>query len=173
MFATSFRNTLIASTLLVGASLLAGPAAMAAEDTDTVTGTVSTVTSVNFVGTGGTITPGVAVPAFTMGDLTIQNNTAGTWNLTVSSLNAGNLENAGGTVSIPYTNLDVADIGGIDFTAVASPSVAAQDLALAAPFNTTVAGGATSAVTASISAAASSVQADVYTDSLTFTLTAN
>ncbi|MGI8935141.1 MAG: hypothetical protein ACR2FS_13815, partial [Phormidesmis sp.] len=94
MFAKTFRNTLVASSLLIGASLLVGPAALAAGDSGVVTGTVAAVNAITFTpATGTAITGGAAVPAYPMGTLDVQDNAAAGWLLEVSSANGGELVN--------------------------------------------------------------------------------
>lgn len=171
MFAKTFRNSLIASTLLVGASILASPAAFA----QVVSGTVATANTVTFDGDEGTaIVPGVARPAYPLGTLDIQNNDPDGWTLTVSSANGGKLTNAT-THDIVYTAITLADIPGVTETS-ATPTLsttAASQLSTAA-FSESVANGVTSiAVTASISDTESSVPPETYSDTLTFTLTSN
>lgn len=174
MLSTSFRNTLIASTLLVGASIiLASPAVMAQiSDDGIVSGTVQEVNTIGFAPETETpIISGDAVAAYPMGDLTIRNNAAAGWGLEVQSLNGGELVNGG--ESITYTALTVADITGVTITPVDLATAATNEpLVTAAPYSAEVAGGITRAVTASI-AAGQHIPVGTYTDTLTFTLTAN
>ncbi|MGG6241889.1 hypothetical protein ACQ4N7_24980 [Nodosilinea sp. AN01ver1] len=172
MFAKTFRNTLVASSLLVGASLIAGPAVLAATDNDTVTATVAEVNTINFVAATTAFTGGAAAPTFAMGNLDVQNNAALGWTLDVSSGNGGKLVN---TVTpahaITYTQLTTANIGASVATPV-TPTVATPSGQLhTSAFDATVAAGVTGvAVTANI-AANQFVPVGSYTDTLTFTLT--
>ena len=173
MFAKNFRNTLVASSLLISASLLAGPAALADTDSGEVTGTVQAINTVVFTpATGTAITGGAAVPAYPIGTLAVQDNAAAGWTLGVSSLNGGELVN---TVTpadvIAYTQLTTAAIGAstatpVDFVAAATNYELHDSI-----FDAAVAEGVTGvAVTAEI-AAGQFVPVGTYADTLTFTLT--
>lgn len=177
MFAKTFHNTLIASSVLVGTSLIAGPAALAAPFVDsgannTVTATVAEVNEVEFVGATTTFTNGAAETAFAMGTLDVQNNAALGWTLEVSSANGGKLVN---TVTpadvIAYTQITTANIG--------ASTAAAKDLAVAgtdyqlhtSAFDAAVAAEVTGVVVTANIAAGQFVPVGSYTDVLTFTLT--
>ncbi|MFH7243460.1 MAG: hypothetical protein ACHWZW_11475 [Spirulina sp.] len=170
MLSTFSRNTLIASTLLVSASLLVGPAAFAqVSDNGEVSGEVQEVNTITFApATLTEITSGAAVASYPMGNLTIQNNAAAGWDLEVQSLNGGKLVN--GAQSITYTDLTVAAIAGATITPVDLATAATDELLATAPYSTEVAGEITRAVTATM-AADQFVPVGVYTDTLTFTLT--
>lgn len=165
MFAKTFRNALVASSLLIGASLLAGPAAMAQE----VSGTVAPISSATFTGTTGTaIVAGTAVSAYPMGSLAIQNNAPAGWTLTVASANGGKLNF--GANSITYTALTTAAIAGATITPATMTVAATAATVIDAAYNADVADGVTGvAVTAAI-AANQIVPAGTYSDTLTFTL---
>ncbi|MGB3516125.1 MAG: hypothetical protein WBA43_06705 [Elainellaceae cyanobacterium] len=173
MFAKTFRNTLVASSLLIGASLLAGPAALAATDNGEVTGTVQAVNTIDFTpATGTAIIGGAAVPAYPMGTLALQDNSAGGWTLEVSSLNGGELINTvTPTDVIAYTQLTTAVLGASTATPVDFAAAATNYTLHDSPFDPVVAEGVTSvAVTAAI-AADQFVPVGTYADTLTFTLT--
>ncbi|MFQ4137364.1 hypothetical protein PGN35_013690 [Nodosilinea sp. PGN35] len=174
MVAKIFRHALFASSLLIGASLLAGPAALA-QDTSggQVSGSVQAINEVTFTPTTGTaITGGEAVAAYPIGALAVQDNGAAGWILEVSSENGGRLVN---TVTpadfIEYTDLTTGAIGASTATA-RTLAVADQDYELHdSAFDAAVAAGVTGVnVTAAI-AADQFVPVGTYADTLTFTLT--
>lgn len=172
MFAKTFRNTLFASSLLIGASLLTGPAALA--DADGVSGVISEVSTVTFLGTEGTpITTGTPMPAYPLGNITVRDNRSAGWGLTVSSLTGGKLLHTNGTTSITYTQLTTsADIG----VSVATPvDLVTTNAALRlhnSVFNSAVAapGGVQVNVTADLGTPATNLPAGTYSDTLTFTM---
>lgn len=170
MFAKTFRNSLVASSLLIGASLLAGPAMAQVSDGDVVSGDVTPINAITFVGTTGTtITGGAAVAAYPMGSLTLQNNAGAGWTLDVASANGGELQYL--TNSITYTDLTTAAIAGATVTPVDLATAATDEEVIDAAYNIDVADGVTGvAVTAAI-AAGQYVPAGTYSDTLTFTLT--
>ncbi len=174
MFAKTFRNTLLASSLLIGASLLAGPAALAASDSGEVTGTVAAVNAITFApATGTVITGGAAETAYPMGTLDVQDNTANGWLLEVSSLNGGELVNTVTSADvIAYTQLTTGAIGTASTATPVTFVAAATDYSLnSSAFNAAVATGVTLVpVTANI-AANQFVPVGTYADTLTFTLT--
>lgn len=170
MFTKNFRNSLVASGLLIGASLLAGPAALAASDNGVVSGDVTAVNTIDFTGTTGTaITGGAAVSAYPIGTLTIQNNDPDGWTLDVASANGGKLKF--GSNVITYTDLTTAAIAGATVTPVDLTTPATDEEVIDAAYNVDVADGVTNvAVTAAI-AAGQFVPAGTYSDTLTFTQT--
>lgn len=190
MLSTSFRNTLIASTLLVGASILVSPAAFA-QDSGQVGGTIETVNELTFtapVDLSADLTSGT----LGMGSLTIRNNDPDGWTLQVRSANAGKLHRSTGsgitdiaaTTYIPYTALtatgapsgatttSLATITGTDANFVVAPySVAFADsdgdaITISATLSNGTFGG-DSAV------ARAGMPAGEYKDTLYFTLTSN
>lgn len=173
MFAKTFRNTLVASSLLIGASLLAGPAALAATDNGEVTGTVAAVNTITFNPTTGTaITGGAAVPAYPMGTLDLQDNAAAGWTLNVQSLNGGQLRKVGSpTDLITYTQLKTGNIGSSTSASVDLATAATNEQLHNSLYDPAVAAGVTGvAVTADI-AVGQFVPVGTYADTLTFTLT--
>ncbi|WP_017302084.1 hypothetical protein [Nodosilinea nodulosa] len=173
MFAKAFRNTLIASSLLIGASLLAGPAALAATDNGVVSGDVQAVNTITFTPTTGTaITGGAAEPAYPIGTLDVQDNAANGWTLDVQSLNGGQLVNTvTPTDVIAYDTLTTANIGASTATPVNFVAPATDYTLHDSAFDATVAAGVTNvSVTANI-AAGQFVPVGTYADTLTFTLT--
>ncbi|WP_156119720.1 hypothetical protein [Leptolyngbya sp. KIOST-1] len=174
MVVKTFRNTLIASSVLFGASLIAGSAAMAAPATDdgTVTATVAEINAISFEGATTAFVSGSAVPAFAMGTLDVRNNASAGWTLGMSSANGGRLINTATPAHvITYTALTTGDIGASTATAV-TPTVATPSGQLHnSAFDAAVSAGVTGVnVTASI-AAGQFVPVGSYTDTLTFTLT--
>lgn len=184
MLSTFSRNTLIASTLLVGASLLVGPAAMAAndpvsvDDGDTVSATVELINVVTFTPEPAptTLKPEEALSnvSLSLGSVTLRNNSAGGWELKVASANNGTLNSAvgGTTYELPYGAITLAAATGVTPSTPVAATTAGAVLATGV-FSTAVAGGTDPiAVTATITSAATTVPAGSYTDTLTFTLTA-
>lgn len=170
MFAQTFRNTLVASSLLIGASLLAGPAAQAQVSGGVVSGDVSALSTILFTPTTGTtITGGAAVAAYPMGSLAITNNDPDGWTLDVASTNGGELQF--GANSITYTALTTAAIAGATVTPVNLAAAGVDEEVITANYDIDVADGVTAvAVTAAV-AAGQYVPAGTYSDTLTFTLT--
>lgn len=175
MLNTTFRNALVASGLLVGATLLITPAALAQESGGQVTGVVSDVSTLVFAPTTGTaITAGQAVAAYPIGSLTITNNNDAGWALQVKSAHGGELRYTVGldTYAIAYTGLTVADIDGATITPVTFAAADTNVSLITAPYSSAVAAGITRTSTAAI-AADQHVPAGTYSDTLTFTLTSN
>ena len=109
MLSTSFRNTLIASTLLVGASILTGTAALAADpapvvtDPGTVEGTIAGVSEMTF---DAPVSAALAAGTFQMGTLDIHNNDPQGWTLDVASGNGGRLVHETNSAAfVTYTQL--------------------------------------------------------------------
>ena len=179
MLSTSFRNTLIASTLLVGASILVSPAAFAGSvsDDDSVSGTIQPINEVVFTGrqTVSNLTPGQAsTPAFLMGSVHVHNNHGSGWTLSAASANAGKLQYThaatSNTYSISYTNLAVATAPGqTSNTPFASPTATAAQV-VGADYSAGAAAGVDLDVTATIGDVGHP-PAGTYTDTITFTLT--
>lgn len=172
MLSTSFRNTLIASTLLVGASILVSPAAFAG-NSGQVSGTIAEINVVNFTApSNATVTVGQGfTDNFSLGSVTIQNNDPDGWNLSVASANSGNLKLGITSHVIPYSAINLGDVPGVtETTTPVSPADANPALLSTAPFSTTVASG-TTAINLTATLTVPNVPAGQYTDTLTFTLT--
>ncbi|MBD2426266.1 hypothetical protein [Phormidium sp. FACHB-1136] len=177
MLSTSFRNTLIASTLLVGASILVSPAAMAADDPSPasdpgdVSSTVELINRVDFAPAATTRVQPVTAQtdiAFPLGTVTIRNNDPDGWNLTVASTNAGVLEF--GTHTLSYSTITLADTNDITETA-GGVDPATGGLLATGGFSTRVAGGTEAINVSALLTVPADVAAGAYTDTLTFTLT--
>lgn len=173
MFAKTFRNTLVASSLLIGASLLAGPAALAATSNGQVTGTVAAVNAITFTpATGTAITGGAAVPAYSIGTLDVQDNATAGWILAVSSANGGELVNTvTPTDVIAYTQLTTGAIGASTATPVDFAAAATDYELHNSAFDAAVAEGVTGVTVTAAIAADQFVPVGTYADTLTFTLT--
>ena len=187
MFAQTFRNTLIASTLLVSASLLAGPAAFAAETGElNVGGNIATVSAITFTqpAAASEVTLQSAT-SFAMGSVHIQNNDPQGWTLEVSSANNGQLQNQSATpasaVYVEYTTLTITEQSAFGVApASLAPTSAPQVLVNADYTQAVAAAPVTGTVTAMIESTGTSggtssiplasLPAGNYTDTLTFTL---
>lgn len=175
MFAKIFRNTLVASTLLIGTSLFVIPAALAAPvaDDGDVQGNVSEINSIGFAPQSSAIVPGVAQAEFSIGTLTIQNNAAAGWTLDVESENGGylleDIQGVPGTHTIPYTALTVATVAGAAHSSVSPTVETPSGRLITAVYDLDVANEVGVGVTANIGA--QYVPVGLYTDNLTFTLT--
>jgi len=174
MLSTSFRNTLIASTLLVGTSILVSPAALAndpspASDPGEVSSTVQLINRVTFApGATRTVQPVEAQTdiAFPLGTVTIRNNHPDGWNLNVASANAGVLEF--GTHTLSYSTITLTDTSDITETPV-NPTTGG--LLATGDFSARVAGGTEAISVSALLTVPTTVAAGAYTDTLTFTLT--
>ena len=177
MLSTFSRNTLIASTLLVGASLLVGPAARAADDLDPATNSgdaevSATVELINRVTFGPAETTRVQPVtaqtdiAFPLGTVTIRNNDPDGWNLNVASTNAGVLKFGAHTLS--YSTITLADTNDITESPV-NPTTGG--LLATGDFSARVAGGTEEINVSALLTVPTTVAAGEYTDTLTFTLT--
>jgi len=172
MLTKTFRNTLVASSLLMGSSLLVSlPALAQVSDGDTVGGTVQAVNTIDFVPTATTqaITGGAAVTDFSMGTLSIQNNDPDGWTLNVQSANAGKL--MFNTNQIAYTGLEIGAIAGATPAAVTLSTANTDEEILNAVYDVDVADGVTGVTVTADIASGQFVPAGLYTDTLTFTLT--
>jgi hypothetical protein len=189
MFAKTFRNSLVASSLLVGASLISGPAAVAqVTDGGQVGGNIAPISTLSFTDPTAAVSTPLTTGSFPMGGLNIQNNDPQGWTVTVTSTNAGELQNQDATtptdVYVTYSDLTVADaLAAFGATpSLADPALANETL-VDAPYTEAVAAAVvTSAVSATIattgtvddgttSVAFASLPTGTYTDTLTFTLT--
>jgi hypothetical protein len=182
MFAKTFRNTLIASSLLVSASLLAGPAAMA-EDPEPVGGPVSgviaAISTISFdpPESAAALTRGDSNVSFPMGTLDITNNNPDGWKLDVASATGGVLRFTHNEVDyeIPYQNLTVGAIPGgtiAAFTPTAGATATTTIPLVDATRHDDVATGVTGVpVSATLANVVTTLPAGTYTDTITFTLT--
>ncbi|MBW4483710.1 MAG: hypothetical protein KME14_14305 [Tildeniella torsiva UHER 1998/13D] len=167
MFAQTFRNTLVASSLLIGASLLAGPAALA-QSSDGVSGDVQAVNTVTFTGAENTsITGGTGQSAYTIGTLAIQSNDPDGWELDVKSANGGELVN--GSYDITYNDLTTAAITGATINLVDVDTADTDEEVIDAIYDIDVANAVSVSVTANL--VGEYVPAGTYSDTLTFTIT--
>ena len=173
MFAKIFRNSLLASSLLIGASLLVGPAAMAEDDSlsvnsdDDVTGVVHLINEITFTPADPTaIVADAGATGFVMGELSLRNNHVNGWTLSVESTNQGKLQN--GSYAIEYTAVTAAAVEGETTNSSVDPATGGN--LIVADYTAAVAAGVDEVqVTANI-ASGQHVPAGEYTDTLTFTL---
>jgi hypothetical protein len=188
MFAKTFRNTLVSSSLLVGASLLAGPAAQAQIANGEVGGSIAPISTLTFtLPAAAALTP-LTAGSFAMGSLNVRNNDPQGWIVVVTSTNAGELQNQAATtpanVYITYSDLTVADsLAAFDATPLlADPALVSQTLVDAPHTEAVATAVVNSAVSATIAAtgtvdggttsvALAGLPTGTYTDTLTFTLT--
>lgn len=175
MLSTFSRNTLIASTLLIGASILIIPNAMAADDPDPASGdgqvssTVELINRVTFApATTTTVKPVTELTntSFPLGTVTIRNNDPAGWNLNVASANDGLLEF--GTHTLSYSTITLAPTDNITETPV-NPTTGG--LLATGDFSARVAGGTEAINVSALLTVPTTVAAGQYTDTLTFTLT--
>ena len=181
MFAKTFRNSLLASSLLIGASLLVGPAAMAddpevsSEATD-VGGSINLINSIDFDTTSHGFERVITANTFELGVLKIQNNNPTGWSLAVTSENGALVNVDNNSETIAYTKLALAAPTGVTLTTYETGALTAEQsqVLAAAGFNSIVAGAVSDfTLTAHTPADLSSVASGEYRDTLSFTLTSN
>ncbi len=163
----TIRRTVIASGIALGAVAAAfSPAAFAATDNDTQSGSIAPIESVNYTPAGVlTIVPNTLQADTNFGSVNVQSNANGGWTLEVASTNGSILQN-GSIADIAYT-LKVAG-NTVDVSAAGTPDIAKDVSVLTAAAT----GGANYAVLGSIAAADSNGKPHgTYSDTLTFTLT--
>lgn len=173
MFAKTFRNSLLASSLLIGASLLIAPVAMAAEDDlsvnddGDVTGVVHLINEITFAPAEPTpIVADTGATGFVMGELSLRNNHANGWTLSVESANEGKLIN--GDHVIEYTNLIADSVEGETTNNFVNPATGGS--LIVADYTAAVAAGVDEVQVKADIASGQHVPAGEYTDTLTFTL---
>ena len=186
MFAKTFRNSLLASSLLIGASLLVGPAAMADgphTDSDDITANVPVYREVGFSPSAQlSLDSDAAVSAHEVGTLYIRDNDPSGWSLQVSSANGGKFVHEDNDDEIVYTALRVdGNVGGNESASLTlSPAVGEGTentgmLFTNAAYHTDVSDGVDniSLLVDIAEDARKGISAGDYSDTLTFTMMAN
>jgi hypothetical protein len=160
-------RTLIASGIVVGAVAALSPAAFAATDNATQSGSITAIETVDYVaGPSLTIVPNTLQADQNFGSVQVQSNSNNGWTLAVASTNGSVLKN-GAIAAIAYT-LKV-DGAAVDVSTAATPVNTSLD-----PASLTAAAGTGNnyLVKGSIAAIDSNGKpAGTYSDTLTFTLT--
>ena len=178
MFAKTFRNSLLASSLLIGTSLLVGPAAMADESGPTnvssgsSSGEIEVISTIEFTpNANGEINRAVSSPNYDLGTLAVTNNNYHGWILEVASANGGQLVIEGGGHEIEYTAVTTGGIGASEATARTLANANTEYQLHDFGFDSEVANGVTGVPVTATLGNTQNVPAGVYSDTLTFTLT--
>lgn len=176
MLNATFRRILIASGLLIGASLVLSPSAMADSANGNTSGTVDPINNVDYTPpAGATLNPSAGNADMGFGSLFIQNNDNDGWTLTVDSTNNGTLVDAVSSAVIPYSNLDFVDAtSGTPLGNQSAVDVSGAAIQVYGPTSLTCADstGCTVNLRADVSAGdIDGKPAGTYSDTLTFVLT--
>jgi hypothetical protein len=176
MLTKMFRNTLVASSLLVGASLMVGQIAQAGTDSGDVTGEITTNNLVTYTApaAAASLDPVAGNTDMDFGSVNVRDNSNAGWILTVQSANNSTLVGDTNSEVITYTGLSFnnATLGAANDIDVSGGTA----VNVYTPNTLTCATQAGCDVTITADIANTEVNGksvDTYRDTLTFVLTSN